>query len=162
MSNQHYETKILLWAQFKLLYHCAPHIHSMDWQNISHAQHLQCGILLKRILHTHSVIHKLENWILSRVNFIPCMGATMLTGHHHTEQLQWFRTCKTQGSICSRWSGENTVGRMNTFLAPISSFNAKSSISYSCQWCQHLFKWLHTITENWESQSELWKDYWTF
>jgi hypothetical protein len=144
-----------LWAQFKLLYHFVPHIHPVDWQNISHAQHLQYGILLKHILHTHSVIHKLEKWILSRLNFIPCMSATMLTRHHHTEHLQWFRTCKTQGSICSRGSGKNTVGRMNTFMALISSFKAKSSISYSSQWCQHLLKWLHTITENWDCLNNL-------
>lgn len=36
-----------------------------------------------------------------------------------------------------------------------SSFNAKSSISHSCQWCQHLLKILHTITENWDCLNNL-------
>jgi hypothetical protein len=50
----------------------------------------------------------------------------------------------------SRGSGKSTLGRMNTFLAPISSLNTKSSISYSCQWCQHLL-----ITENWDYLNNL-------
>jgi hypothetical protein len=76
----------------------------------------------------------------------------MLTIHYHTQHLQWFRTCKTQGSICSRGSGKSTVGGMNLLLTP---FNTKSSISYSCQWCQHWLTLLHTITENWDCLNNL-------